>query len=60
LRKTIDRNQYSIEIEVDGGIKLDNIEGVAKAGGDIFVLGTGIFKTGNYRETIRQLRKRIA
>jgi len=33
---------------------------VAKAGGDIFVLGTGIFKTGNYRETIRQLRKRIA
>jgi ribulose-phosphate 3-epimerase len=60
LRKIIDRNQYSIEIEVDGGIKLDNIDGVAKAGGDIFVLGTGIFKTGNYRETIRQLRKRIA
>jgi ribulose-phosphate 3-epimerase len=60
LRKNIDRNQYPIEIEVDGGIKLDNVEEVSKAGGDIFVLGTGIFKTTNYKETIRQLRKKIA
>jgi ribulose-phosphate 3-epimerase len=60
LRKNIDRNQYPIEIEVDGGIKLDNVEEVSKAGGDIFVLGTGIFKTGNYKETLRQLRKKIA
>jgi ribulose-phosphate 3-epimerase len=60
LRKNIDRNQYPIEIEVDGGIKLDNVEEVSKAGGDIFVLGTGIFKTGNYKETLRQLRDKIA
>jgi ribulose-phosphate 3-epimerase len=59
LRKIVDRNHYPIEIEVDGGIKLDNIEEVSKAGGDIFVLGTGIFKTGNYAETIRQLRGKI-
>ena len=59
LRKIIDQNDYPIEIEVDGGIKLDNIKEVSKAGGDIFVLGTGIFKTGNYKDTIRQLRKRI-
>jgi ribulose-phosphate 3-epimerase len=60
LRKIIDQNDYPIEIEVDGGIKLDNIEEVSKAGGDIFVLGTGIFKTGNYKDTIRQLREKIA
>jgi len=60
LRKNIDRNHYPIEIEVDGGIKLDNVEEVSKAGGDIFVLGTGIFKTTNYKETIRQLRQKIA
>jgi ribulose-phosphate 3-epimerase len=60
LKKTIERNQYRIEIEVDGGIKLDNVEEVSRAGGDIFVLGTGIFKTGHYQETIRQLRQKIA
>jgi len=59
LRKTIDRNRYPVEIEVDGGIKLENIGEVSKAGGDIFVLGTGIFKTKNYRETIRKLRREI-
>ena len=59
LRKIIDQNHYPIEIEVDGGIKIDNIEDISKAGGDIFVLGTGIFKTPNYKETIQQLRKKI-
>jgi len=59
LRKTIDRNRYPVEIEVDGGIKLENIGEVSKAGGDIFVLGTGIFKTASYRETIRKLRREI-
>jgi len=59
LRKTIDRNRYPVEIEVDGGIKLENIGEVSKAGGDIFVLGTGIFKTENYKETIRKLRREI-
>ncbi len=59
LRKAIDRNRYSVEIEVDGGIKLENIGEVSRAGGDIFVLGTGIFKTENYKETIRKLRREI-
>ena len=60
LRKIIDKNHYPIEIEVDGGIKMDNIEEVSKAGGDIFVLGTGIFKTQYYADTILQLRGKIA
>lgn len=59
LRKMIDRNRYRAEIEVDGGIKLENIGEVSRAGGDIFVLGTGIFKTTSYRETIRKLRREI-
>jgi ribulose-phosphate 3-epimerase len=59
LRKIVDENRYPLEIEVDGGIKLENIREVSGAGGDIFVLGTGIFKTRNYRETIRMLRRLI-
>jgi ribulose-phosphate 3-epimerase len=60
LRKIIDQNHYPLEIEVDGGIKAENIGEVSRAGGDIFVLGTGIFKTKDYAETIRQLREEIA
>ncbi len=59
LRNIIDRNRYPVEIEVDGGIKLENIGEVSRAGGDIFVLGTGIFKTTSYKETIRRLRREI-
>jgi len=59
LRKIIDKNHYLLEIEVDGGIKVENIREVSRAGGDIFVLGTGIFKTKDYGETIRKLRQKI-
>jgi ribulose-phosphate 3-epimerase len=59
LRKMIDQNCYRLEIEVDGGVKVENIKEVSKAGGDIFVVGTGIFKTKDYGETIRKLREEI-
>ncbi len=59
LRKIVDQNCYPLEIEVDGGIKLENIRDVSRAGGDIFVLGTGIFKTKDYRQTIRKLKQEI-
>jgi ribulose-phosphate 3-epimerase len=59
LRRIIDQNHYPLEIEVDGGIKAENIGEVSRAGGDIFVLGTGIFKTKDYRGTIRKLRQEI-
>jgi ribulose-phosphate 3-epimerase len=59
LRKIVDRDGYRLEIEVDGGIKIENIGEVAKAGGDIFVVGTGIFKTRDYEETVRILRQEI-
>ncbi len=59
LREIVDHDGYPLEIEVDGGIKVENIREVARAGGDIFVVGTGIFKTMNYEETVRMLRREI-
>ncbi|MFB3887650.1 MAG: ribulose-phosphate 3-epimerase [Thermodesulfobacteriota bacterium] len=59
LRRIVDENRYPLEIEVDGGVKVENIGEVSKTGGDIFVLGTGIFKTEDYGETIRKLRQEI-
>ena len=59
LRKIVDQNRYPLEIEVDGGVKVENIRMVSMAGADIFVVGTGIFKTNDYEETIKELRKEI-
>ena len=59
LRKIVDQDGYRLEIEVDGGVKVENIREVARAGGDIFVVGTGIFKTKDYEETVRMLRQEI-
>jgi ribulose-phosphate 3-epimerase len=59
LKEIVRKNRYPVEIEVDGGIKIENIGEVSKAGGDIFVVGTGIFKTKNYKQTIHRLRKEI-
>lgn len=59
LRKMVDQHHGSLEIEVDGGVKIENIGEVSAAGGDIFVVGTGIFKTENYAETIKKLREEI-
>lgn len=59
LRKIIDQHGYPIEIEVDGGIKVENIKSISKAGGDIFVVGTGIFKTKNYKKTMERLKREI-
>lgn len=55
-REMVDKRGLSVEIEVDGGIKLGNAGSVARAGADILVSGTGIFGTDNYRETIKMMR----
>jgi ribulose-phosphate 3-epimerase len=59
LRKQADREGFPLEIEVDGGVKVENIGSVAAAGADIFVLGTGIFKTPDYAATIMKLKAEI-
>ena len=48
-----------IEVEVDGGIKLENIKEVSDAGCDIFVSGSGIFKTDNPKQMIAEMIKEI-
>ena len=50
---------FDIPVEVDGGIKTDNIKEISDAGADIFVSGTGIFKTDNYKRTISEMRNLI-
>jgi ribulose-phosphate 3-epimerase len=59
-RKLIDQRKLAILVEVDGGIKVDNIDRVVAAGGEVIVSGSGIFKTPNYAETIGQMRKAVA
>jgi ribulose-phosphate 3-epimerase len=57
LRKMIDARGLTVELEVDGGVKADNIEKIARAGADVFVAGSAVFNTGNYSEAITTLRK---
>ncbi len=56
LKKYIDENNLEIDIEVDGGIKPENIEDAKNAGANIFVVGTAVVKSDNIEETIDTLR----
>ena len=57
LRKTIDQKKLNIRLEVDGGIKLDNIAEVANAGAETFVSGSGIFGEKSYQDVISKMRQ---
>ena len=59
LRQTIDDKNLNIRLEVDGGIKLDNISEVSKAGADTFVSGSAIFGEKNYQEVISKMRQSL-
>jgi len=59
-RRLIDRVEHPIRLEVDGGVKIDNIRRIAAAGADTFVAGSAIFGTDNYAETIAAMRAEIA
>jgi ribulose-phosphate 3-epimerase len=52
-------HKLSFQIEVDGGIKLENIAEIAKAGTDIFVAGSAIFSSKDYSDTISKMKKSI-
>ena len=58
LRRMISERGLAVEIEVDGGIKLDNVADVVRAGANVIVSGSGIFGTGNYANTIAEMRRR--
>jgi ribulose-phosphate 3-epimerase len=59
VREMIDRSGREIRLEVDGGVKVDNIQAVAAAGADTFVAGSAIFGAKDYRATIAAMRDEI-
>jgi len=59
VRELIDRSGREIRLEVDGGVKVDNIGAVAAAGADTFVAGSAIFGSKDYRATIAAMHEEI-
>jgi len=59
-RDLIDKSGADIRLEIDGGVKIDNIAEIAAAGADTFVAGSAIFNTDDYVETIAAMRTRLA
>ena len=59
VRRRIDASRKDIWLEVDGGIKIDNIAQVARAGADTFVAGSAIFGSKDYAATIRDMRAQL-
>jgi ribulose-phosphate 3-epimerase len=57
LRRWIDERELEISLEVDGGIGPETIARPARAGADVFVAGTAVFRTGDYTEAIEGLRR---
>ena len=60
VRKIIDDSGYDIRLEIDGGVKVDNIGEIAAAGADTFVAGSAIFGADDYKTTIAAMRAEIA
>ena len=58
-RKRIDASGRAVRLEIDGGVKVDNIGSVARAGADTFVAGSAIFGSKDYAATIKAMRKEI-
>lgn len=60
VRKMIDESGRDIRLEIDGGVKVDNIREIAEAGADMFVAGSAIFGQPDYKEVIDQMRAQLA
>ena len=59
-REIIDASGREIRLEIDGGVKVDNIGAIAAAGADTFVAGSAIFGSEDYAATISAMREEIA
>ena len=59
VRQLIDQRAPATRLEVDGGIKIDNIRRVMEAGADTFVAGSAIFNSANYSDTITAMRNQL-
>ena len=60
IRRELDRRGLDVDVEVDGGIKIENVAKVAAAGANVFVSGSGIFGHPDYAETVARMREQIA
>jgi ribulose-phosphate 3-epimerase len=59
LRKHIDEKDLAVELEVDGGINLENINLVSQAGADVIVAGSAVFKSDDCKETVRLMKEKL-
>ena len=59
-RKRIDASGYDIRLEIDGGVKVDNIREIKQAGADMFVAGSAIFSQDDYKTVIDDMRAEMA
>ena len=59
-RHIINNSGRNIRLEIDGGVKVDNIRKIAEAGADTFVAGSAIFGTSDYQSTIKNMRDELA
>ena len=55
----IDDGGYDIRLEIDGGVKVDNIAEIAQAGADMFVAGSAIFNQPDYKQVIDNMRREL-
>ncbi|MBM7072285.1 ribulose-phosphate 3-epimerase [Shewanella sp. 202IG2-18] len=60
VRRRIDESGYDIRLEIDGGVKVDNIAEIAEAGADMFVAGSAIFGKPDYKAVIDEMRSELA
>ncbi|MGP8308911.1 ribulose-phosphate 3-epimerase [Vibrio sp. YIC-376] len=60
VRKMIDESGRDIRLEIDGGVKVDNIREIAEAGADMFVAGSAIFGQPDYKAVIDQMREELS
>jgi ribulose-phosphate 3-epimerase len=60
LKKMIVDRKLNVEIEVDGGVKTDNVAEVVKAGADIVVMGSAFYNSPDYAETVKTVRERCS
>ncbi|AUT41640.1 ribulose-phosphate 3-epimerase [Aeromonas caviae] len=60
VRRLIDESGRDIRLEIDGGVKVDNIREIAEAGADMFVAGSAIFGKPDYKAVIDQMRAELA
>ena len=60
VRRLIEQSGRNIRLEVDGGVKIDNIKEIAEAGADMFVAGSAIFNQPDYKQVIDQMRTQLS